>query len=170
MNWLQILVLAILGVSVLLSYYIFLKTDEKYEGYFDHPFWFGIQKNVVILLMIFQILAVFGFLISIGSWLIKPPKTGAVKDDNLFYALLLFFISAIIWPIGTKYNQYVISVISVVFTAAASIWLLAGSIEEEDNDLKFYRVLGLLLLSIVTVLGDAVLWNANYIIKNKEKF
>ena len=165
MNWLQILVLAILGVSVLLSYYIFLKTDEKYEGYLDHPFWFGIQKNVVILLMIFQILAVFGFLISIG-----PPKTGAVKDDNLFYALLLFFISAIIWPIATKYNQYVISVISVVFTAAASIWLLAGSIEEEDNDLKFYRVLGLLLLSIVTVLGDAVLWNANYIIKNKEKF
>ena len=121
-------------------------------------------------MVFFQILAVLGFLISIGSWILNPPKTGAVKDDNLFYALLLFFISAIIWPIATKYNKYLLSVISLILTAAASIWLLAGAIEEDDNNFKFYRVLGLLCLCIVTVLGDGVIWNANYILKNKDKF
>ena len=170
MNFCQKFYLTFLALLVLLSYYTFLQTDEKYDSYLNHPFWFGIDKNIVILLVFFKILAVLGFLISIGSWILNPPKTGAVKDDNLFYALLLFFISAIIWPIATKYNKYLLSVISLILTAAASIWLLAGAIEEDDNNFKFYRVLGLLCLCIVTVLGDGVIWNANYILKNKDKF
>ena len=47
--------------------------------------------------------------------------------------------------------------------AISSILLLAGSVE--DKDVKWYVTFGLLLVSIVTVLGDSVIWNANYIYK-----
>jgi len=170
MNFCETFILIFVSLTVLLSYYTFLQTDEKYDSFLNHPFWFGIDENIVKLLVFFIILGVIGFVVSIGSWIFNPPKTGAVKDSKLFYALLLFFISAIIWPIATYYKKYLISVISLILTAAASIWLLAGAIEEKDNNLKFYRVTGLLFLCIVSVLGDGVIWNTNYIIKNKEKF
>ena len=67
------------------------------------------------------------------------------------------------WPYATYYKQPIIVVASLVCTAIASILLLAGSIESDQP--KWYIVLGLILLSIVTVLGDGVVWNANYIYK-----
>jgi hypothetical protein len=170
MNFCETFILIFVSFTLLLSYYTFLQTDDKYDSFLNHPFWFGIDENIVKLLVFFLILGVMGFVVSIGSWIYYPPKTGAVKDDKLFYALLLFFTSAILWPIATYYKKYLISVISLVLTAAASIWLLAGAIEEENSDFKFYRVAGLLFLCIVSVLGDGVIWNVNYIIKNKEKF
>jgi hypothetical protein len=173
----QKIIVIILAISVLVSYYIFLQTDQKYEGgYIGHPFWFGIQKEIVWSLVFFQILAAIGFVISIGSWMFfETPKKGAVANNKLFYALFLFFISAIVWPIATKYhdkykNGGYLVVISLILTAIASIWLLAGAIEDEDSKYKFWRVIGLLFLCIVTVLGDGVIWNANYIVKNKDKF
>ena len=172
----QKIIVIILAILVLFSYYIFLQTDQKNEGgYIGHPFWFGIQKEIVWSLVFFQILAAIGFVISIGSWMFfEPPKKGAVTDNKLFYALVLFFISAILWPITTKYhdkykNGGYLVVISLILTAIASIWLLAGAIEDEDSKYKFWRVIGLLFLCIVTVLGDGVIWNANYIVKNKDK-
>jgi hypothetical protein len=171
MNTIQTITCFILAISVLVSYYFFLQTDEKYEGgYAGHPFWFGIPKNIVVFLIFFQLLAVIGFCVSIGLWLKNPPTSGACKDDKLFYALILFFISAICWPIFIYYKLSYLTVLSLVFTAAASIWLLAGAIEEDDNDTKIYKVMGLFFLCTVTVLGDGVIWNANYVIKNKNLF
>ena len=168
MNTIQTIISFILAISVLVSYYLFLQTDEKYEGgYIAHPFWFGIPKNIVLFLIFFQLLAIIGVCGSIGLWLKNPPTSGACKGNNLFYALMLFFISAICWPIFTYYKLPYLTVLSIVCTAAASIWLLAGAIEEEDNSTKLYKVVGLFFLCIVTVLGDGVIWNANYVIKNK---
>ena len=169
MNGIQTTIIIILAALLMFAYYYFCQTDEKYDSYLTHPFWFGIDKNVVILLVFCQVLAIIGFLAAIGSWLINPPKTGCLKDDKLFYALLFFFLSNFIWPIATKYNKYLISILGIILTAAASIWLLAGAVEEENDDFKVYRVAGLLCLCIVTVLSDGVIWSSNYIIKNKEK-
>ena len=76
---------------------------------------------------------------------------------------MLFLISASIWPVATYYKINWLVVLSLITTAFASILLLAGTIEEEKEDIKWYKVLGMLSLCLVTVLADGVLWNANYI-------
>jgi len=118
--------------------------------------------NIVKILVFFQFLAVIGFLISVIPMVFDVPSQGILKN-NLFLILYVFFISAIIWPFATYYKKHILVVLSLIFTAISSILLLAGSIE--DKNPKWYVVLGSFLLSIVTVLGDAVLWNANYIYK-----
>jgi hypothetical protein len=164
MRFIHLVILLLLAISVLLTYYIYLIKDSN-KSYIDHPFWFDLNKDVISILMIFQILAMIGFIVSITSWIIRPPKKGIMKGINLFLTIVLFLGSAIMWPIATHYNCVSLSVFNLILTAIASILLLAGSIEEED--VQWYRVMGLLFLCITTVLGDGVIWNANYIIKNK---
>ena len=159
----KIVILAIAGLLVLVSYYIvFFKLYKSTKSYMTHDFWFGIDTTVVKMLMFFQILAVIGFLMCVIPLVIDIPKSG-VLSEYLFAVILTFFISAIIWPFATYYKMHVLVVVSLLFTAFASILLLAGSIE--DTKPKWYIVLGALLLCNVTVLGDGVLWNANYIYK-----
>jgi hypothetical protein len=161
MKLFEIILLIILAVLVLVCYFIFLKSKEK-TSYFTSPFWFGIPKNIVKFLTILQILAAIGFLVAIISWIKNPPQ-GGIMEKYLFPNLLLFFISAIIWPIAVNKNIVWLTVLSLVLTAISSILLLAGSIEE--NKPRLHIVVSLIFLCIVTVLGDAVIWNANYIKK-----
>lgn len=162
MKLVQLSVLAVLGILVLVTYYFYLVKDST-KGYTDHPFWFDIPPDFVKVLIVFQILAIIGFLVAIGSWLVTPPEKGIMKDNMLFYTLCLFLISAILWPLATYYDYPIVVVGSLILTAIVSILLLAGTIEEEN--VKWYRVLGILCLCVTTVLVDGVLWNANYIKK-----
>lgn len=159
----KIIILFLLGISVFVSYYIvFVKLYKSNKSYINHEFWFGIDRNIVKILVFFQFLAVIGFLISVIPLILNVPSQGILKN-NLFLILCVFFISAIIWPFATYYKKHLLVVLSLIFTAISSILLLAGSIE--DKNPKWYVVLGSFLLSIITVLGDGVLWNANYIYK-----
>jgi len=159
----EIILLSIFGILVIICYFIFLKSKQK-TTYFTTPFWFGIPTNIVKFLTIFQILAAIGFLIAIISWIKKPPQ-GGIMEKYLFPNLLLFFVSAIVWPIAVNKNIIWLTVLSLILTAVSSILLLAGSIEEKNP--RVHIVISLLFLCIVTVLGDAVIWNANYIKKVK---
>jgi hypothetical protein len=162
MNISQISILCFLGFIVLLFYYIFLIKDSKYD-YVTHPFWFNMNVDVVRMLIFFQLFAVIGFIFTVTSWIINPPSQGIVNGNNLFYILSIFLISAAIWPVATYYKIHWLVIISLVITAISSIFLLAGTIEEKSHDVRWYKVLGMLCLCLVTVLGDGVLWNANYI-------
>ena len=73
METFQLIILTILGLFVLISYYFYLIKDST-SGYIDHKFWFGIPPNIVKMLIIFQIFAVIGFLTTIISWIQYPPK------------------------------------------------------------------------------------------------
>ena len=163
-NW-QIGIVCILFILLILSYVMFLPTDQPYEGgYANHPLWLGMNKNIIILTICFQVVALIGFLFSIGSWIYKSPTTGIVKDDLLFYALCLFFLSSIFWPLCVKYQYSIFAVLCIILTAIASIWLLIGSITEDiDSNMKTLRITGLLFLCIVTVLCDGVIWNSYYL-------
>jgi hypothetical protein len=160
----EIIILMFLGLIVLLSYFTYLRTNTD-GNYFTHPFWFNIDTNVVKFLTFFQILAMIGFIVAIGSWLINPPK-GGIMEKYLFLTLMIFLISAAIWPYATNNNMVWLSVLVVVLTAISSILLLAGSIEEDKP--RLIVLCGLLFLCITTVLGDAVIWNANYIKSNQK--
>ena len=75
---------------------------------------------------------------------------------------------------ATYYKINWLIILSLITTAIASILLLAGTIEEKKDDIRWYKVLGLLSLCLVTVLADGVLWNANYLkmssINSEENF
>ena len=160
----EFIILFILGLCVLISYYIvFIKLFKSKKTYVKHEFWFGMDENIVKILALFQIFAVFGFIRSVSHLVINIPKKG-ILSKYLFIILFVFFTSAIIWPFATFYKKHTLVIISLIFTAISSILLLAGSIEDDNQEWDI--VLGLFLLSIVTVLGDGVMWNANYIYKN----
>jgi hypothetical protein len=165
MNISQISILCFLGFIVLLFYYIFLIKDSK-NDYITHPFWFNMNPDVIKMLIFFQLFAVIGFILTISLWIINPPKQGIVLGNNLFYILICFLVSAAIWPVTTYYKIHWLVISSLIFTAISSIFLLAGTVEENPNDVRWYKVLGMMCLCLVTVFGDAVLWNANYIKHN----
>lgn len=160
----KLLILFVLAICVLISYYIvFIKLFKSNKTYINHEFWFGIDKTIVKILVFFQLLAVFGFIISVYNLIINIPNQG-ILSKYLFEILFVFFISSIVWPFATFYKKHSLVIVSLIFAAISSILLLAGSVE--DNNSKWYVILGLFFLSIVTVLGDSVIWNANYIYKN----
>ena len=153
-----IIILAILGISVLLSYYIILGKIHS-DSYFSHPLWFGINSDITKMLTIF---AAIGFIIGVVAWFKTPPITGIMSNEYvLFTTICLFFLSSTFWSFAVYYKVEWLVILSLIITAICSILLLAGSIE--DIDAKWYIVLGFMLLCITTVLGDGVLWNANYI-------
>lgn len=162
MNYLQLILLSLISLVVLTSYYFYLFKGST-SDYFTHPFWFGISPSIVKILMVFQVFAVIGFITTIISWIINPPKQGIMYGNNLFYTLILFFVSATIWPIATQYKIHWLVISSLILTAIASILMLVGTIEERKEDIKTYKVLGMIFLCMVSVLVDGVLWNVNYI-------
>ena len=166
MNNVQISILAILGISILVSYYIVLgKWSKQSDSYTTHPYWFGLDTKIVKILTVFQILAVIGFLTGVISWLKNPPQGGIMSKKNmLFLTIAIFFISAALWPYTTYYNKVWLTVIVLIITAISCILLLAGSVEETNP--RWYVFLGFLFLCATTVLGDGVVWSANYIKKS----
>ena len=162
METLQLVILSLLSIVVLSSYYFYLIKDST-TGYINHPFWFGMPPSTIKMAMVFQTFAIIGFLTTIISWIQYPPKEGIMYGNNLFYTISLFLISAAIWPVATQYKIHFLAIFSIILTAIASILLLVGTVEERKEDIKWYKVLGMLSLCLVTVLADGVLWNANYI-------
>lgn len=166
MNATELLILGLFGVLVLVSYYVVFGRLYRSSGtsYATHDLWFGIDETFVKILIGFQVTAVVGFLVAISMWCIQPPEGGIMgRPYILFLTLLVFLLASICWPFATYYNFPVLVVGSLLLAAIASILLLAGSVEEDKSRVPV--MLGLLFFSIVTVLADGVLWNANYIHK-----
>ena len=150
------------GIGVLISYYIVFGRWIP-GNYLKHSFWFGMDSKLIKMFIVFQVLAVFGFLTAFYHYYYNSASSGILSYKyGLSTILLLFFISAIIWPFATYFNWKWIVSSSLITTAIATILFLAGAVEDKKG--KWYVVLGLIFLNITTVFGDAVSWNANYIL------
>lgn len=169
MNTIQKISLIVLGLCVLITYYIiFVRMYKSSQPYHKHELWFGMKPTLVCTIIPFQLFAAIGFLVSIISWFNNPPESGLMSKRHVLYiTYVFFFIGSIIWPIAVYTKHKIITVSSLVLVAITSILLLAGSIEEKNP--RIHIVIGLIYVNIVTVLLDAVIWNANYITKNKKK-
>lgn len=161
-----LVVTTIFGLGVLSAYFVVFGHWVR-KNYFTHPFWMGIPGSVVQTLSVFQVLAVVGFLAAMSTWIHSPPKGGVMNGYAVVLTVVVFMIGAIIWPFATYFDYPWASVSSLLVSAVASILLLAGSIEEDNP--RWWVVAGLTMFSTVTVLGDGVVWNANYILKQKQK-
>ena len=160
MDWWTFCTTILFGIGVILAY-VFSMKGKGTGSYLSHPYWLGIPKGVVTMLTVFQCLAALGFLIAIGTWIIFPPIGGIASEGNLAWLVGLFIAFAIVWPIALRYEVHWLVIVSLVGTAAGSILLLAGALEEDIP--RWWVILGLLLLNLVTVLCDGVGWNAVYI-------
>ena len=151
-----------MGILVLLSYvYIFGKKCKN--NYLKHPFWIGIPKSTIKVLIPMQLLAVCGFLLGVGSWIKDPPEGGVMGNNRYAFpsVLALFLVSSAIWPIATYRKKHWLVVGSLLTAASASALLLAGSVEERNS--RWWITVSFIALSIVTVVNDGILWNAKYI-------
>lgn len=164
-TYIQSIILIFFGFIVLYSYYKFLQ-DKSATDYFSNKYWFNLNKIIIYILFIFQCLAVIGFLVAIISWIVYPPKGGTFASSSwiLFTFVLCFFIFSALWSYFVYSNNFFMTILSLIIVAVISIILLAMSVEETNP--RWYITLGLLFLCITTVLGDAIIWNANYIHKN----
>lgn len=172
MNVIPFIITVIGGIIVLLSYYIVFKGTGK--SYLKSDYWLGQPSSIITIFFIFQILAVIGFLMFMASpsgWLFgKAPQGGILGDSNIFYVvLILFFLSSASWAFlakggihGSKTSVILCSV-SLVITAICSIIFIAGAVEEDNP--RWFVVLGTILLGITTILGDGVCWNAVFLKK-----
>lgn len=158
MNAIQIAIVTALAIGVVISYRAYLIDNRN--TYLTSKFWYGIPKNIVIMILVFQVLAVAGFIVALISWFIKPPTEGLLSK-HLFLILVVFFVSSILWSLSIHYNIGWLTIGSLIVTALASILMLVGSMQEKKPRIAI--VLGLLFLCIVTVLCDAVVWNASFI-------
>ena len=161
MDIIALMVTLVGGILVLVSYIIVFGRLTP-GNYFTHPFWYDIKADVIKVLLVFQSLAAIGFLTAISSWIINPPSNGLMgRSGALSSTLGVFLATAALWPWMVHMNYPALTVGSLLGTAAASIALLAGAIEEDNP--KWWIVWGTLQLSACTVLGDGVMWNAKYI-------
>ena len=163
MNLYEKLILIFLALSVLISYYIvFVKLMPSSKPYNKHEFWFGMNSKFINFIIVFQILAALGFLISVINWFIKPPTDGILSHNNILFIILsVFLIGSIGWPFLVYFKKHIWVVISLILVAIASIVLLAGSVE--DKNPRLHIMISMLFLCLITVLVDGVMWNATYI-------
>lgn len=156
------LAVAVVGGLVLLATYAFIFGVRKPGPYLTHVYWFGMDPQVVKVLVVFQVLAAIGFCLAVTSWIVQPPIGGVMGAPwAVPVTLAILLATAIAWPLALYHDRRWLVVLSLVGTAVCTILLLAGSIEEVSP--RWWVVLGFLLLGLVTVLADAVVWNANYI-------
>lgn len=151
-----------MGCLVLVSYLYIFGTKCK-SNYLSHPFWVGIPKSTVKVLIPMQLFAVCGFLVGVGSWIKDPPTSGVMGTNKYAFAVTLgvFLSSSAIWPVATYKKVHWLVVGSLLLAAASSALMLAGSIEEQNS--RWWITMSFIALSIVTIVNDGILWNAKYI-------
>jgi hypothetical protein len=164
---LLLIVTSLGGLGVLTSYYIcFIKLLTP-QNYIHHDFWVDMPISYRYTAVIFQILAIFGFLRLFVYLLSHTPSSGIlsyINSHTIWIILLLFLVSSIIWPFAVYTKNTSLVVISLITAAISCILLLAGCVEAK---VPLDVMLSAFVLCIVCVLQDAIMWNASYIMQHK---
>lgn len=161
MDFTTLIVGSVLGVGLMLAYFVVFVKLMPGQSYIQHPAWLGTPTPIIKMLIGFQVMAAVGFIAAIVSWIACPPIGGIASNGRLPWIVVLFVTSAIIWPIALYYKVNWLVILSLISTAIGSILLLIGAVCEDSP--RWWVVIGFLMLNIVTVLADGVMWNALFI-------
>jgi hypothetical protein len=156
---------------VLVSYSVVFKNEKSY---LESKYWLGINKTNVKVAVIFQVLALLGFLI-FSTWLSgiwgERPQKGLLtyKNGNMGKILILvFLISSIFWAPLTKRAfttnnllDVILACIPLWIAALATIGLVAGAFENPNT--PYLAFIGIILFSIVIINLDGIGWSARFI-------
>lgn len=160
----------LLGGATLASYVPLVKQQVTNK----HDYWLGFPKGCKIVFYVFQVLAAVGFVAFVVSYLRDGNFTQGLFSYHpavvptivtIMLAACFAWGLAVVAYMNKKTRKWLkwVCVVALVITAVCAMLLLAGTVESESP--KWYVLLGLLCFALVTVLGDAVAWNARFILK-----
>ena len=177
-NWpylrtLYALFVALLGVSVPVAYVMILanasgqfSVEDASPSYVNSPYWLTIPRGVRPVLILFQLLAVVGY-IGFQTWIVlhmdKLTASFLQHRGVLVYMNISLILSAAIWPVPAYYVvakpgsalSTLASAICLWITASSGLLFLIGLILESAPTVV---VIGSVAFCIVTVLADGMWW------------
>ncbi len=173
----SLVVLCVGGLAVLLSY-AWAFSDVK-GGYACacNPYWLGYSSPLIQALVILQLLAVLGFFGFVVPWVfIEAPKGGLLSHAAALPVVLgAFLAAATLW--GPAMRMAVrtdsasqsrtwkwVGAGALWVCAIASILFVAGAVEEDNP--RWYLVLGAMCFALTTVLGDGVAYPARMLTRD----
>lgn len=158
------IVVPLLGIMVLVAYYVCFTKLQSPAPYHLHSMWFDMPMSYRYLCIVFQVMAIVGFLLFCVYYVQQDAARGLFTylDGHMTTILVAtFLLASIAWPIFTTVHMPNLSVTSLVVAAMACMLLLAGAVEDR---VPIHIIISIMVLCIVVVLQDGVMWNANYII------
>ena len=168
--------ISLLGIAILFSYLLVFgnigntfNIDGNSYSYIDSPYWLGISKNNIYVIIGFQVLAAIGYIMWI-IWLCTETNYGtSILRFRWVRSLLVssFLLSSALWPFSAYYylispslSRSLLCCSSLWISALSVILMLAGTFEADS---PAYATIGILFLSTVVVLADGVGWSARCI-------
>ena len=158
----------VLGLLVLLSYGVLLKLNDMTS------LWQGMSSSNQYVYYAFMVLAALGFCGFVVWYLTNTSEmSGIFKHEWLAPTVMAVLLCAsALWSVFVSLGKTnkawpVLVSVMLVVTALSTIVLVAGTVESEVA--PWYALAGILLFGLTTVLGDAVGWNAKFILANLKK-
>ena len=167
---------SLLGISIAVSYvFVFGNVTNAFQfdgivhSYVDSPYWFGMSKNSVYSIIVFQGLAAIGYIMWL-FWVCTETNYGtSILRFRWVRSLLIVLLlgSSTLWPFSAYY--YIVSpslarsllTCFCLWIASISVILMVAGTFEADS--PSYALVGILLLANVVVLADGVGWSAKCI-------
>ena len=159
-----IIILSLLGIILLYSYYYFLKDNNN-----ANKLWGSIKGNLLKIYYLSMILSVIGFLL-LFYYLMTSNSFSSKDISNIFLYTSLIVAISILWTPSslqyyyTKKNIYKYITLLILFLVALSTFMLLISLNNV-NDKKLSKNLALIGMSyffIHTFLFDFLLWSYNF--------
>lgn len=159
-NQIYIIILAILGVLLLLSYGYFMKTHND-----PMKLWGKITGNLLIVYYISMFLAMLGFIL-LFLYIVKYDTL----NKNLFIALLGIILFSMLWmPLSLKYLSHKNEILkylilSVLFMVALFTFLVILILYnmKDNNIYKKLAMVGMLYFFIHVFFFDFITWSYNF--------
>ena len=161
-----IIIIAILGIILLYSYYYFFKSFKD-----PTKLWGRIEGNFLYIYYISMILSTIGFLF-LFYYLITSNSFTIDEIHKLYYSLICILIISMFWmPVSidyiknkNNYNKFLIYLI--LFSVAMSVLylnLILNNIKEYKNKIgKKLALIGMIYFFIHTFFFDFILWTYNF--------
>ena len=161
-----IIIIAILGIILLYSYYYFAKNTENVN-----KLWGRIKGNFLNVYYLSMILSAIGFLL-LFYYLIISNNFTEDQVNKLFIALLLIVIVSMIWmPLSIYYlknkkDLYKFLIYIVLFIVAiSSLYLIYILNQTDEYKLKLYKnlaLIGMIYFFIHAFFFDFLMWTHNF--------
>ncbi len=161
-----IIIIAVLGLILLYSYYYFGTTTQNVN-----KLWGRIKGNLLNVYYLSMILSAIGFLL-LFYYLIISNNFNKDQVNSIFIALLLIVGVSILWmPLSIYYLKnkkdiYKILIYIVLFIVAiSSLALIITLNKTKENKLVFYKnlaMVGMIYFFIHAFLFDFLIWTYNF--------
>jgi hypothetical protein len=159
-----IIILSILGLILLYSYYYFFRNNKN-----SPKLWGKIRGNLLNVYYISMLLSTIGFLL-LFYFLVTSSNFTLDTANNIFYALLSIIIISMFWmPVSLQYlnnNKLYIKILILIIlliVAFSTLYLLNNVHKIKDESIsKKLAIIGMIYFFIHAFFFDSIIWSYNF--------